>query len=195
MDYKDLNDYELVYEVRESNELAYNILINKYSTLINKMASDYYKKAKSYKVEYYVGLFQALDYYEEKTCLFYTYAIICIKREMERLIKSFSRKKNMILNDAISMNKPLDKYNELFIEDILASKEKIEEDIYLDIKCKNIMDLKYDMPMDMAAVYELKYNKFNIREISILLDLPKKRVEKLINRSRKMVKSYLKTID
>ena len=57
------------------------------------------------------------------------------------------------------------------------------------------MDLKYDMPMDMAAVYELKYNKFNIREISILLDLPKKRVEKLINRSRKMVKSYLKTID
>ena len=100
MDYRDYNDYELVYEIRESNELAYNILIKKYSLLINKMANEYYLKAKTLKVEYddlvqegYVGLFQALDDYNEDTCLFYTYAIICIRREMERLIKSFSRKK------------------------------------------------------------------------------------------------------
>ena len=36
------NDYELVYLVREQNEAALDILIQKYSPLIGKIASYYY---------------------------------------------------------------------------------------------------------------------------------------------------------
>ena len=36
------NDYELVYLVREQNEAALDILIQKYSPLIGKIASSYY---------------------------------------------------------------------------------------------------------------------------------------------------------
>lgn len=36
------NDYELVYLVREQNEEALHIIIEKYSPLIGKIASSYY---------------------------------------------------------------------------------------------------------------------------------------------------------
>ena len=202
MDYKNYNDYELVYEIRDNNEDAYNVLIEKYSMLINKYATEYYRKSKMYKLEYedlvqegYIGLFQALDNYDENTCLFYTFASLCIKREMERLIKSFSRAKHTPLNDAISMNVPLNKGNDLIIEDILESKDNVEQDVISNITCLDIMNLKYDMDFEMAAVFELKTNKFTSSEISTLLDLPRKKVENYIIKIRKIVNKYLKSVE
>lgn len=202
MDYRDYNDYELIYEIRENSEEAYKTIFTKYSFLINKLARTYSVKAKAYKVEYddlvqegYVGLSQALNDYNEDSCLFYTYASICIKREMERLIKAFSRKKNMVLSEAVSLYEPLDNKNETFLEEVLPSKECLEDDLISDIECKKIMDLRYEMPPDMAAVYELKYNKFTMVEISKLLDMPVKKVERLIQRSKLVVKKYLNSLE
>ena len=195
MNYKDINDYELIYEIRESNEDSYNTLINKYSTLIKKYADDYYKSSKNMKVEYedlmqegYYGLLQALDNYDERSCLFYTFASICIKREMERLIKSYSRNKQMVLNNAISINKPLDGDEDTFIEDVISSNENIEEYVLSEIKSREIYELKYDMPLEMSCVYELRLNRFTNMEISYLLEIPKKKVEKYVYKIRKMVK-------
>ena len=195
MNYKDINDYELIYEIRESNEDSYNTLINKYSTLIKKYADDYYKSSKNMKVEYedlmqegYYGLLQALDNYDERSCLFYTFASICIKREMERLIKSYSRNKQMVLNNAISINKPLDGDEDTFIEDVISSNENIEEYVLSEIKSREIYELKYDMPLEMSCVYELRLNRFTNMEISNLLEIPKKKVEKYVYKIRKMVK-------
>ena len=195
MNYKDINDYELIYEIRESNEDSYNILIKKYSTLVKKMAEDYYKSNKNIKVEYedlmqegYYGLLQALDNYDERSSLFYTFASICIKREMERLIKSYSRNKQMVLNNAISLNKPLDSDEDTFIEDVIPSKDNIEEYVLSEIKSREIYDLKYEMPLEMSCVYELRLNRFTNMEISNLLEIPKKKVEKYVYNIKKMVK-------
>lgn len=195
MNYKDINDYELIYEIRESNEDSYNILIRKYSTLIKKLADEYYKNNKNIKVEYedlmqegYYGLLQALDNYDERSSLFYTFASICIRREMERLIKSYSRNKQMVLNSAISLNKPLDNNEDTFIEDVIPSKDNIEEYVLSEIKSREIYDLKYEMPLEMSCVYELRLNRFTNMEISNLLEIPKKKVEKYVYNIKKMVK-------
>ena len=52
------------------------------------------------------------------------------------------------------------------------------------------MDFKYELPDEMSLIYELRYNKFNNDEISILLDMPKKKVEKLVNKIKREVKKY-----
>ena len=201
MNYRDYNDFELVYEIRESSDDAYNILVQKYEPLINKLAREYYTKFKKIKVEYedlvqegYFGLFQALGDYDEKTCLFYTYAVICIRREMERLVKSFSRNKQMVLNNAVSINRPIDSSGELFLEDVISTGDSIENELIYDFNCQSIMDLKYDMPLEMSLIFELKANKFTNMEISRLLDLPKKRVEKNINKIRQIVRKHYRTI-
>ena len=195
MNYKDINDYELIYEIRESNEESYNILIKKYSTYVKKLADEYYKNNKSIKVEYedliqegYYGLLQALDNYDERSSLFYTFASICIKREMERLIKSYSRNKQMVLNSAISLNKPLDSNEDTFMEDVIPSNENIEEYVLSEMKSREIYNLKYEMPLEMSCVYELRLNRFTNMEISNLLEIPKKKVEKYVYNIKKMVK-------
>ena len=195
MNYKDINDYELIYEIRESNEDSYNILIKKYSTYVKKLADEYYKNNKSIKVEYedliqegYYGLLQALDNYDERSSLFYTFASICIKREMERLIKSYSRNKQMVLNSAISLNKPLDSNEDTFMEDVIPSNENIEEYVLSEMKSREIYNLKYEMPLEMSCVYELRLNRFTNMEISNLLEIPKKKVEKYVYNIKKMVK-------
>ncbi len=194
MNYKEINDYELIYEVRESNEDSYNLLIKKYSTLIKRIADEYYRKCKRFKVEYddlvqegYFGLFQALDNYNEETSLFYTFASLCIRREMERLIKSYSRNKHMLLNNAISLSEPIDDEKDTFIEDTIPSNYDIEDTIISDTNIRHLISLKNDMPFEMACVYELRMNRFNNIEISILLDITKKKVEKYVYKIKQKV--------
>ena len=197
MDYKDYNDYELVYEIRENSEDAYNILITKYTTLIHKIAYEYFRKYKSFKVEYedliqegHVGLYQALNDYDERSCLFYTYATICIKREIERFIKTFIRNKHMVLNNAISFSTPLDTNGELLLEDYISVGRDVEDIVIGDMNYNSIMNLKYDMSFEMAAVFELKANKFTILEISVLLDMPRRRVERYLLKIKKIIKAH-----
>ncbi len=202
MDYKDYNDYELVYEIRENSEDAYNILITKYTTLIHKIAYEYFRKYKSFKVEYedliqegHVGLYQALNDYDERSCLFYTYATICIKREIERFIKTFIRNKHMVLNNAISFSTPLDTNGELLLEDYISIGRDVEDIVIGDMNYNSIMNLKYDMSFEMAAVFELKANKFTILEISVLLDMPRRKVERYLLKIKKIIKAHLKKIN
>ena len=108
MDYRNLNDYELVYQVRENNEEAYNLLIRKYSNLVNMMAKKILKKYKYLGLEYddlyqegMMGIIKALNDYNGNDTLFYTYASLCAKREIDRLIKTHTRKKRMIFNELI----------------------------------------------------------------------------------------------
>ena len=41
MDYKQVNDYEVIYMIKENDEEARNLLIRKYKPIINKVSSDY----------------------------------------------------------------------------------------------------------------------------------------------------------
>ena len=197
MDYKEYNDYELVYEVREQSEEAYNLIIKKYSKLINKIADEYYRNNKKYKVDYedivqegYFGLLQALNNYNESNTLFYTFASVCIRREMERMLKTHTRQKNLSINKAISLYKPINQNEDACLEDVIPSSDNVEESIMSDIMVKKLMDYKYELPFEMSIIYELRYNKFNNDEISILLDIPKKKVEKLVNKIKREVKKY-----
>ena len=44
MEYKDLNDSEMLYLIRENEEEAYNYVYKKYEPLINKFAINIMKK-------------------------------------------------------------------------------------------------------------------------------------------------------
>ena len=148
MDYKDLNDYELIYEVRDNNEIAYNTLYAKYRNLINKIAREYYNRNKNTRIEYedlvqegFYGMSLAIRGYDENSTLFFTYVNICIRREIERYIKTFERNKNMILNEAVSLSYPLDEYGETTLEDVIKSKDNIEEYIFSETNYKTILNL------------------------------------------------------
>ena len=104
MEYRNLNDNEMLYLISENNEEAYNFMYKKYEPLINKVATDILKKYKCLRLEY-DDLFQEgmyalslaiknFDYRDN--ILFFTLVFLCIKREMYKMVVRASANKNSI---------------------------------------------------------------------------------------------------
>ena len=198
MDYKNFNDYELVYQVRENDSIAYDILLKKYSKLVNKYARMYYIKNKALGIEMddlyqegMMGVIMALNDYNSEDTLFYTYALLCIRREMERLVKTCSRKKQMVLNNSISFSNTVHNEDDLFLEDIVASDFNMEKNFYSDELSKYLINLKYELSDDDSLIYELRLNSFNNKEIAALLDMPYKVVDNRLRKIRKFIKQHI----
>ena len=198
MEYADLNDFELVYQVRERDSIAYDALLKKYSHLIEMLARRYLRKNKNIGLEYedlfqegMVGFFKALDDYEPSNTLFYTYVLLCSKREMERLIKGCTRMKHVTLNESCSLSKPLTDDEDILLEDVIPSSYNLEEEYESQELYNKLVNLKYNLCFSDSQIYELKLNDFTIKEIAALLDEPYKKVD---NRWRKIKEKLLQII-
>ena len=73
MDYKKYNDYELIYMVHENDEESNSILLRKYSPIIGKICSKYYKRFNQYGYDYedfyqegLAAFYRAIKYYDDK---------------------------------------------------------------------------------------------------------------------------------
>ena len=204
MDYVSLNDYELVYQVKENNEIAYGTIFDKYKPLVKKIASDYYSQLKIIGIDYddlcqegFVAISKAIKEYDGDRALFYTYVYICIKREIEKYIKTYKRLKHKCLNEAISLNTPFfeDDKDELCLQDLIASNNNVEDYILSKELCYNLYYHKYDYDFETSNIYELKINKFNNMEISNLLDIPYRKVLKKVKEIKNDLSEYLKSIN
>jgi len=201
LDYKNVNDYELVYQIRENDEIAYNVLFDKYSFIVNKLAYEYYLKNKNIGIEYeelcqegFYAIAMALKDYNQDSSLFYTYVSICVKREMERLIKFYRRNKQMILNDSISINTTIGNDDSLFLEDVISSGISSEDVFMSEYRYEKLQMYKHELAFEESLVYELKFNKFSNKEISALLDLPYKKVDNYLRKIKALVLKYNLTL-
>lgn len=193
MDYKDINDYEVIYMIRENDESARELVFNKYLPVINRIASKYFPFAKNYGVEFedlvqegYIALNNAIDKYNQNGgSLFYSYANLCIDRSVRTYCRDISNNKNSVLNLSLreeeigcikdDSNNPEDIVFEHFIE---------EKFIYF----KNLFDLKH------SCIFELRYNGFTYKEISCLLDISINVIDGGLYKIRKTLRKYLSKI-
>ena len=190
MNYKNYNDYELIYMVRENDELSKNIIMEKYIPIIRKIASEYYQKFSNYGFEYedflqeaQLAFYQALGKYDEsKNVLFYTFVNMYIRNKMASFCRAISSKKISFVNtNAIPLEN--DDY-----EDIKSNLDIIshEQDFQ-----KVIHDVIYSSPFLLGVILELRYNDFTFREISKLLDIPLSTVQYWSRKLRKEVSLQL----
>jgi len=201
LDYKNINDYELIYQIRENDEVAYETLFDKYSFIVNKLAYEYYSKNKNIGIEYddlcqegFFAISSALKEYNQDTSLFYTYVILCIKREMERLIKYHRRYKQMILSNSVSISSCIDGSSSLFLEEVIPSNFNVEETVISDDIYNKLLLYKHNLKFEESLVYELKVNKFTNKEIASLLDISYKKVDNHLRRIRNILLKYKMTL-
>ncbi len=199
MEYKNFNDYELVYQVRENDDVAYDTIIEKYSHVLDMFAKKYLHINHNICLEYddlyqegLYGLLSALNNYDSNDTLFFTYASLCIKREMERLVVTQKRNKQMILNSAISLNEVIGPDTDITLEDVIPSKSLLEDEYISKVSYNELVEFKYQLDFIDSLVYELKINNFSITEIAQLLDLTYKSVDYRLGKIRKHLLSYIK---
>ncbi len=198
MDYKEINDYELYYLIKEKNETAYDLMFKKYKPLVDKLTRTYYRKYKNLTIEYddlfqegMIGLSMAIDTYDENnTALFYSYALLFIKRRLEHHIKEATRFKHQVLNEAYSFSQEYGRSGQR-LEDFISKEEVSSIDYVIDVDVsKRLVDFKYLLKPRHAEVYELRINNFSNKEIASLLDIDYKAVDNSLRAIKEKIDKY-----
>lgn len=197
MNYKDVNDNEMLYLIGEKDEEAEKILFGKYRNLIMKLAPKYLPSIQyrggdfdDLVQEGYIGLYSAIkNYHPENNTLFYTFASVCIERQMATYCKRLSTNKQEILNYSYSLDIIPEDARDSFIETIPGDKDDEPlQCVMMADYVEAIVDFKNKLSNDMACVFELRMNGFTYREISTLLDLPKSRIDSALCQIRTKLK-------
>lgn len=197
MNYKELNDNELISLARESNEEAINLLHSKYKPLINKKCNKYYKYVSNKGIELsdliqecLVGFEESIkDFNPNDNVTFFTFTNICMDRQILTEIKRVNRDKYKLLNEAIPLES-LDPEKDVNLIDYLKDNtdnpesgllEEIEyEELYNKI-IKNLTQFE-------ECVFNLKLQNFNYKEIADILDKEPKSIDNAIQRIKNKIK-------
>lgn len=188
--------------ISENNEDAYNVMIEKYKPLIIKYADYYSRRFKVQGIEKeeliqegLVGLTNAINSFNEQDkCIFYTFANLIIKREMERYIKKNMRFKHLLLSNASSFSESIG-LEDLILEDTIYNEKDMVEILVNDNYYEKILyDFKYKVSDIQSQIYELRLNHFSNKEISILLDISYKTVDNNIRLLKNKFKIYIQSL-
>ena len=171
MIYEGINDYELIYKIREFNdESAVYDLVKKYEPIVINCAKKYYMGNPYYGVdlndyiqEGRIAVFKAMKTFDTNgECLFYTYACVCINRCLITYCRALSTAKHSLLNNSLSD----DSY--IFVSDLEYEPSGFIGAMHID---KVIVDYKNTLDFLDSNIFELRYNGFSYIEIGKLLDI------------------------
>lgn len=193
MEYTD--DYLLML-VHEKSDEATEEMYNYFEKTIKYKAYKYKYYGSKLGLEYndliqegYIGLSQSIeDYSVISPASFSTFASMCIEREIQNAITKASRKKNLYLNEALS----IDDETRLGVSyvDVIDSNECTPEQKVLDsisekyeyeILLENLTKLE-------RSVFILKYKSYTYIEISKILNKSPKTIDNTLQRIKRKVR-------
>ena len=190
MNYREINDYEQLYLIKENDDDSFNLVFQKYRPIIISLAKRYYKKVNYHYCELddliqegYIGLNNAIKSFKEyDNNLFYTFCIICIKRQMQNYCRGCFAYKNLAFMDSVSLDDSFD--DGAVLMDCVKDDSKLYNPIaHLDSNTiyKELIKFKNSLSMNQSLVFELRYNGFKYKEISTLLGITISSVDNCIH--------------
>ncbi len=203
MDYRELNDNELVYLCAENNEEAMNLIVSKYKNCILIALKEYLKEYNIIGVEVadlyqegLIGLMHAIHSYNPtRDVLFYTYANACIRTSLMSAIRQTFRQKNRILNYSYSLDKIFEDSGDNFYE-ILKDESYEPNKLLLSSEEENelINKLKDKLSKSELAIFELRLKGLSNGEIASLIDKDTKYIENSLFRIKRKYKELNKVV-
>ena len=182
--YKELNDDELIYMVKESDDV-FSILYEKYHPLLNKYAHKYHHifKKMGYEIEDLIQignmvLYKTLNFYSNRSeNMYYTYLNKALINAYNALYRQCNTLKYKTLNNYISYDKTVPNSHYSYLE-ILGKCDKSYD-------YTNIINFKNSLSFDEASIFELKINGYTTKEISILLNFKEQFIKNCVTIIRK----------
>lgn len=199
MNYKNYNDYEIVYMIGENNEDALDILYHKYEPIVKSYAKKYSFMAKRYGVELEdliqegrYAIYRALKTYNTAhDTLFYTYVDFCIRGRMCNLLRLSNSRGSYTLNNSVSLNDFTDtgsEYMYLIPDDAALN----PHDCLIESEtCELIKKYLYSLDFCDSGIFELRMNGFKNREIARLLDIDSTFVSRKIYKLKQDFKKFI----
>lgn len=195
------SDEELVNLYRQGNEQAVEYLFEKYKNLVRKKAKAMYLAGGDNDdliQEGMIGLYKAVrDYKEERDASFFTFASMCINRQMITAVTASNRKKNIPLNSYVSFDSPVsgEEDSDMKLADVLPpSIEQNPEKLFIDKEFANDLQKKV---MESLSSFEKEVFKYYMDgkdyiEISEKMNKTPKSIDNALQRIRNKVDKIAK---
>ena len=190
------NDYELVSLAKEGNEDAINIIYLKYKPIIVKKSQNMIFRANHHGIEIsdimqegYIGLEEAImNFNENDNASFYTFAMLCINRQIINYLRKTTGGRDKILNDAVA----IDEYVEKNMKDDYDTEfsfvyKEYEKDINSEIE-KQLTDFEF-------KVFKMKMDGYSFEEIANNLSRDLKSIYNTFQRIKVKVKKIILSDD
>jgi len=200
MEYKDYNDEELVYLIRESSSEAKDLLLSKYKYIIDALIKKYSGVIRVLNIDFkdiyqeaYLGFMDAINGYNpDKDSSLKTFVGLCVQRKIQSALRNASRIKNKILNESLSLEQTFqdDKDSLLYTlgdkkeDPLLKILDKENEQVLGDKIKTNLSSFEYE-------VYSLLVSGLDYNEIALILDKDPKQIDNTIQRIRNKVKKIV----
>ena len=193
-DFKNMSDADIIELAREGNDGAMDFILHKYSYLAKAKSRAYFLVGAEHEdliQEGMIGLYKAVkDYNPAKTPLFFSFAELCITRQILTAVKTATRQKHQPLNSYVSLNKPVSGEEERTLADILYlySNRNPEE---LIISKETTLDLMSHIEENLSKmenkVLTLYLKGEDYKHISALIDKSPKSIDNALQRIKKKI--------
>ena len=201
--FKLASDEELVLMYRDGEEDAASFLMNKYKNLVRKKASSMYifgADRDDLIQEGMIGLYKAVrDYDMGRDVNFYTFADLCVSRQMYTAVQASNRQKHLPLNTYISfyggmLNSEEGKEEYSLINTLPSEKERNPEEMVIEQETADQIEnaIIKELSEFEKQVFELHLTGMNYTEIAKVLGRDEKSTDNALQRMKTKIKKLLK---
>ncbi len=135
MNYNNYTDEELIKKLREGDTEIADYIMEKYKPLVRKKTNAMYLiggETEDLIQEGMIGLFKAVrDYNPEKETSFFTFAELCIVRQLYSALEASNRKKHIPLNNYVSFSATEDSEG-INLEQMITSRTESPEQMLIE---------------------------------------------------------------
>lgn len=188
--YQKLKDEELLVRLEAGETDIIEYLLDKYKPLVKRQARTMYLiggENDDLIQEGMIGLFKAIrGFQSDGKGSFYTFAELCITRQMYTAVQASNRKKHAPLNSYVSLDEKPQIYTEPNPEDLIIDQENLE----------NRYDQIHRRLSDMEKlVLELFLEGKTYGQIALVIGKNEKAVDNTIQRLKKKLDKDEKSVD
>jgi len=195
--YKEKDDIELIGRWRTGDELAFDILLERYKKTVRAVARCYYLVGADHEdlvQEGMIGFYKSiLSFDESKKIKFSTFAELCIERQIMSAVRTAGRKKHRPLNEYVSTSSESD--FESAESYPVVSDESVTDPEEIILEREKMFLLKQEISSRLSSfentVFELFISGMTYREMSECTG----RTEKVIDNAVQRIKRKLRNID
>ena len=189
-------DSELTYHLNDNNEIAQDLLYEKYKFIIYSILNKYRRvflanniDFEEAKQEANLAFCYAIYHYDErKEAGLNTFITLCVERKIRSFIKKHETLKNRVQKETISFET---KNDELDIENMIGDEtyEPLKTVANIDMLKYLNNEVKTLLSKNELDVYNLLIQGYNYQEIAVYLNKTPKQIDNTIQRIRKKLQS------
>lgn len=196
-DYEQVSDEELIDRLRQGENRITDYIMDKYKNLVRSKAGTMYLLGADREdliQEGMIGLFKAIrDYDSGRDASFFTFAELCISRQMYSAVQAAGRKKHIPLNTYISLYSESSEEEENGILGVLADGGQGPEELFIDRESVERLERRINEELSSfeKQVFELYITGMSYSQIAKLLDRDEKSTDNALHRLKTKIRRMI----